>query len=242
MAIEFDAASSLQQIDPPVTSVTFAFSTTGSNRLLLVGVLQVATGSDVVSSVTYNGVALTRINTVTFLNGNRRNNLYYLLAPATGSNNCVVTLSSGIDNSRIHAFSYTGVRQSDQPDASNTNSHEMPYTSTTIANVSVTTVAANCRIMGFGGSMSGGFTVDVNTTKDGGGAAYWCVSRAVTTAGAYTIGGTQNSSNWAVCAASFAPALPDNGGFFFRFMSIAAPTVGLAAASSYLSWLTNVSI
>ena len=30
-------------------------------------------------------------------------------------------------------------------------------------------------------------------------------------------------------------------GFFFRFMSIAAPTVGLAAASSYLSWLTNAS-
>jgi len=31
-------------------------------------------------------------------------------------------------------------------------------------------------------------------------------------------------------------------GFFFRFLSIAAPTVGLAAASSYLSWLTNASV
>jgi len=30
-------------------------------------------------------------------------------------------------------------------------------------------------------------------------------------------------------------------GFFFRFLSIAASTVGLAAASSYLSWLTSVS-
>jgi len=35
--------------------------------------------------------------------------------------------------------------------------------------------------------------------------------------------------------------IPSSSGFFFRFLSIAAPTVGLAAASSYLSWLTNAS-
>jgi len=34
----------------------------------------------------------------------------------------------------------------------------------------------------------------------------------------------------------------DTSGFFLRFLSIAAPTVGLAAASSYLSWLTNASV
>jgi len=38
-----------------------------------------------------------------------------------------------------------------------------------------------------------------------------------------------------------APVTLATSGFFFRFMSIAAPTVGLAAASSYLSWLTSVS-
>jgi len=40
----------------------------------------------------------------------------------------------------------------------------------------------------------------------------------------------------------YVPVTTGNSGFFFRFLSIAAPTVGLAAASSYLSWLTNVSI
>ncbi len=104
MAIAFDVASGLQSNSGTVH--TFAHTCSGSNRLLVVFVM--CASSRTVNSVTYGGVAMT-FKTKT--SGPSQNiHIYHLVAPATGSNNVVVT----IDSSSFcypTAVSYTGVDQ-----------------------------------------------------------------------------------------------------------------------------------
>jgi len=71
----------------------------------------------------------------------------------------------------------------------------------------------------------------------------WKNTSAITKLEASVINGTLflAGTQFQVEGLELSPATPATSGFFFRFLSIAAPTVGLAAASSYLSWLTNVS-
>lgn len=131
MAIAFDASSS--GFTNSGTSVTFAHTCTGSDRILFVGVM--ASSARTISSVTYNGVAMTNINRSA---GGQPCALYYLIAPATGSNNVVVTIDS-TSFCYCAALSYTGAKQSGQPDANNTNQ----ATTSSLA-TSVTSVADNC--------------------------------------------------------------------------------------------------
>jgi hypothetical protein len=67
------------------------------------------------TGLTYNGVALTKIGpTIDIFKG--YTSLWYLLNPATGTHNIVVTKSGGTQILKIAAASYTGVRQTSQPD------------------------------------------------------------------------------------------------------------------------------
>lgn len=110
------------------------WSHTSAGDLLEVGVLSAGGTSDVVTSVTFNGDSLTRINTVAAVN--TRVYLYYRLAPAAGTHDIVVTISGG--NVLGYAASHIGALQSGQPDASATSQD-----STTTSNT-LTTVANNC--------------------------------------------------------------------------------------------------
>lgn len=101
MAVAYDNSSNSGSLTGSSTS--FSHTTSGSGRLLLVGVYQ-QSGS--VSSITYNGVALTSLAT-TSLFGAIRMTVYYLLAPASGSNTVAVTLS-GSTNFGVIAESFTG--------------------------------------------------------------------------------------------------------------------------------------
>jgi hypothetical protein len=91
--VAFDAASSAA----PATGTTRTWSLTvgsGANRLLLV-YPEIATVNDWVTGVTYNGVAMTRI----LLQGDSvgmTGYLYGLVAPATGTNNIVITSSTSV--------------------------------------------------------------------------------------------------------------------------------------------------
>lgn len=127
MAIAFDnsAGSALS---------SFAFTVgTGASRLLLV-----ITGSDggASSAVTYAGVAMTSSPGSFSFNGFAVR-LWYLFAPASGSNTLAVTGLGGTQWTA--AVSYSGARQTSYPDASGTN--------TSGANVnyseSITTLADN---------------------------------------------------------------------------------------------------
>lgn len=132
VGIAFDAAG---QSSPAgaVTSRTWQHTCTGSNRILFVS-FYTGTAYGSVSSVTYNGVAMTQINHVT--GGNEEGFLYYLVAPATGTNNVVVTIANS-DSLGGSSLSYTGANQTAQPDA-NIAEH-----STTTSPTSTLTVGAN---------------------------------------------------------------------------------------------------
>lgn len=113
--ISFDASSSCT----PTSASTFTWShtTSGQDRILIVGVAIRNSGSNTVSSVTYAGTALTLIAARN--NGTSvRVELWRLVAPATGANNVVVTLD-GQAKTACGAMSFGGVDQTSPIEASN---------------------------------------------------------------------------------------------------------------------------
>lgn len=95
-------------------SFTFAF-TVGvlANRILFVGVGH-ATTTEQITAITYAGVSLTKVGYAVNGSGSA---LWYLIAPATGANNLVFTAVGG-STTYVSAGSYSGSKQTGQPDAS----------------------------------------------------------------------------------------------------------------------------
>ena len=136
MAIAFDNSSSGTGSG---TSLTVAHTCAGSERILLVYVFSGYFGGgsgDRVTGVTYNGVAMTLIKKVNHgTGGNEENYLFYLLNPASGNHNIVVSASVSLDVSRLVATSYKNVLQSGQPDSFTSTG---PTTSTSITSTTTT--------------------------------------------------------------------------------------------------------
>jgi hypothetical protein len=120
--VAFDSASS-QVTTSSETSLTWSHTVaSNSNRLLVVGVsLRHSVGTEVVSSVTFNGVPLTFLSEAT--RSSARSELWYLLDPPATTADVVVTLSSA-DRAIAGAASYYNVSQTFafRPTASNTGS------------------------------------------------------------------------------------------------------------------------
>lgn len=120
MAIAFDAVSTATNATDP-TSLTWSHTCSGSDRILIVGT---STESDTgghtaqtVSGITYNGVALTKIRS-DYITDNGTE-LWYLVAPSTGANNIVVTMTAVVDGLYGAGLSFTGVDQSNPIDNHN---------------------------------------------------------------------------------------------------------------------------
>ena len=100
------------------TSLTYSQTCNGNNRILFTGVGAEQGTGDTITSVTYATVPMTRIDMQVNINTtlNYRVYLYYLIAPATGANNIVISASGTIN---IHGLSssFTGVLQTGQPDS-----------------------------------------------------------------------------------------------------------------------------
>lgn len=142
MAIAFNAAADGGNNGGGSAGLTFAYTCgSGNNRLLVVLVLGDTSVNDV-TGVTYNGVSMTLAAPPGLAPGgpdNRWLYLFWLIAPATGTNNVVISASS------THfilggAADYTGVSQTGQPDATTTHAGSGSITSLT---TSITTVADN---------------------------------------------------------------------------------------------------
>jgi hypothetical protein len=129
MAIARDATTNISGTG---TSVSTNVTVTGTNLLMLVGFMLT---TDVVTSVTFNGVALTQASKVNTAGGVLY--LYYLFAPATGTHAFVVNVSSS-DTVDGAVTTYTDCLQSGFPDAITTNTGATPLTT------SLTTTADNC--------------------------------------------------------------------------------------------------
>jgi len=138
-AIAFDSATSFAQ-DAAASSFSFSHTTSGSNRVLIVGVSIRNDLSQSVSTVTYAGSPLTFLRADT--NGvSVRSELWYRVAPATGANTVVVTLSVSA-KAAMGAISLTGVDQSTPIDA-----NAGATGSGTAPSVSVTTVTNNAWVV-----------------------------------------------------------------------------------------------
>jgi hypothetical protein len=138
--IALDAQSSYQTSSAG-SSFTWNHTCTGSNLVLVVGVqVHYPVG---ITSVTYNGVAMTLIGTVQDPDGGEDQGLYYLAGPATGTNAVVVNLGSSLTFALGGAVSLTGVSQSTALDATN----QVGYLSTTSPSVNIVTVASGAWVV-----------------------------------------------------------------------------------------------
>lgn len=131
MAIAFDAESGRQAIGG-ATSLTYAFTTSGSDRQLRIGALTTA-GT---LSATYNGTSATQIAT-TAADAGVTIYAFGLIAPTSGSNNVVVTASTTA-TIVSHSASYTGTNQTTLSDNSGTQTGSGAFTH------SLSSVADNC--------------------------------------------------------------------------------------------------
>ena len=146
MAIAFDAAATSSALG--ATTLTYSHTCTGSNRILWVSVgVNSADSTDHITGVTYSAVAMTRA--VASFNDNGANQdqvyLYYLVAPATGANNVVVSSNAAKDIYSV-ASSYTGAKQTGQPDATQHGSTGLGVGGPNIT-LTFTVVATGCWII-----------------------------------------------------------------------------------------------
>ncbi len=112
--ITYDNSSSSSVLS--ASSLTFALNVgSGSNRLLVVGVGVNNSSADAPTGVTYNNVAMIKLDDNT--GANTDGSLWYLLNPSSGANNVVITMAGSRAEIIGVAASYTGVKQTGPPDA-----------------------------------------------------------------------------------------------------------------------------
>ena len=209
MAIAFNAGSALAAIQTGTTG-SWSHTCTGSNLILVVGVTHWhSDNTAAVSGITYNSVSLTQIRTdANSGDDSKKTDLWFLIAPATGSNTVAVTMNKTIGNKwGALAVSLTGVDQSTPNDADNGASGD----STTIS-VSVTTVADNAWVID--NIFDRQVDATTNQTLRAGPleeAGFWRMGMASfgpkTPAGAVTMSWTKTTGEWVISAASFKPAV-----------------------------------
>ena len=229
------------------TSETWSHTCTGDDRLLLVSICRdddTTTAADDVTGVTYNSVAMTqlvKLNTSTTEPGVLY--IYGLLAPATGANNIVVSLT-GSTGSRAYctSISYTGVSQSGLPDSTNTLALTSAATSQSI---STTTVEDNSWVYAFFGQNggSGDYSAGADTvlrsycyTNNNERMADFDSNGAVITAGSRTLNMTNAvSEERAGVVVSFAPVVASGPANLKSYNGLAKASIksinGLAIAS-----------
>lgn len=219
--IVLDATSSAATVALSSASlVTFSHTVANkSNRILVVGT-EVEDDIDcTITSVTYGGQALTKINEISVGTTMRMcSGLWYLLNPSVGSANVVVTATKVVRGITAGGTSLYNVAQT-APEAQNTNSIESGVTSSLTTNI--TTLSSRAWLVdavGTGGASAlfnptSGQTTRYELTSTGaargaGGTKY--IPNAGATSITWAHSGTPTRISYAVAA--FAPAVPSSGG------------------------------
>jgi hypothetical protein len=207
--IQFDAASSTTS-STSGTTLTWSHTVANqSNRILIVGVQSEGTSSIQASSVTYGGVALTKVTQAEATSSGYYQDVsqWYLTAPAVGTANVVVTWGSSVTTRTAGAIGLYGVAQQ-APEA---NASSFSNSGATTTNITTLTNGAWVVDM-FGSGQDQGnlaprsgqtqrFIQASGSTTSGGGS-----TKSVATAGATSVTWTQTGINRsAQVAASFAP-------------------------------------
>lgn len=182
----------------------------GANRLLVVITFQRGGAVRTFSSVTYGGVALTQVASVALeqsLATKLQASIWFLIAPATGSNDLAITMS-GNTAIAVHACVFEGVAQAtpkDKEAAATSAGSTTPGASVTAPTTDGQVVIAGQVHEGINAS-----AVNTGTALQDVDQGAWNHSSAYviqTTAGAQTIDWTNAESlNWAAAIASFKAA------------------------------------
>lgn len=210
MAIAEDATSSAAAFG--TSTVTWSHTCTGSNGLLVVGTWDDTGGVSLATGVTYNGVSMTSAGAGIQVPGDRWVRLWWLVGPATGAHNIVASVSGGGTLVNGWATSYTGVKQTGQPDAAEvTNTLSTGTPPVTLA-TSITTVANNSWTVivsksAGGGTLSAGTGSTLRVLATAGGALFDS-NAAVTPAGSHSMTVDCAGTNaLALLMISFSPAV-----------------------------------
>lgn len=206
MAIALDSTSAPTN-GAGSSSLNRSHTCSGSDRILWVGVATASGASVPVTGVTYNSVAMTKVTSIV-PQSNWDLSLWYLAAPATGTNTITATCGSAPAHAfRIMSASYTGASQTGIPDSSNSATGV-----TTSRTVSTTTVADNCWVVGLG--MTGasaivpstGMTTRSETDSASSSTVLADSNGPKTPAGSYSMTFTTANDSTGLIVASFAPA------------------------------------
>jgi len=144
MALAFDATSNSGS-QSGVSSFSWSHTCTGTNLVLIVGVgMEDLTDADrVISSITYNGVSLTKIRSDDDTTNNITTDLWYLINPTTGANTILVTMNAGTISTTLGgAVSFSGADQT-SPIEANTGTTGTADPAT----LSVTTITDNAWVL-----------------------------------------------------------------------------------------------
>src|SRR5207249_9827661 len=95
------------------STTTWAHTTSGTNNVLVVGVSWANSITRTVTSVTYNNVAMTSAGAAVNA-GNAGAEIFYLVAPAVGSNTVTVSLSGSANSLVTCAVTLTGLLTTSQ--------------------------------------------------------------------------------------------------------------------------------
>lgn len=219
MAIARDANSPATG-NASTTSISWNHTCTGSNLILVV--YAYAENNATITGITYNSVPMTQA-AMAGPTSSRRVYAFYLINPATGTHSVAVT-ASGTCALNGWSASYTGAKQTGQPDATNSASHS----SSTSESISVTTVANNSWIVGVFADDNGGTHSATGSwsklaqgaggfTNAGGwnGLSVYDTNGNVTPAGATTVGAssTAAAADTFIVGVSIAPAVAVNSNF-----------------------------
>src|SRR3990167_7374217 len=198
MAITLDATS-----EGSVTGVSLTVSHVNGGTLLVVGVV-IASNSDLVTGVTYNGDAMTQLGWRSATGATPEGvYLYYLLNPDAGTFDIVVSTSSSIFIEAENA-SYTEVEYYES------NVIENSGTGTSLDTTVTTVLNGALHIGAFFGTLQT-ISAGLNTSliiSDAGGGGLYKATALVSPPGSSTIGVTATSDVIMGISATFAPTGP----------------------------------
>jgi prepilin-type N-terminal cleavage/methylation domain-containing protein len=193
-----------------LSSITISHTTSGQNRLMLVGVSYNNDNLETVTSVTYNGTALTKV-------GERANAddsmvyIYSLVAPDTGTYNVVVTFSAALLQQAVAGvMTFNGVDQSTPLGSFYSSEGD----DTTTASLDITSadgefvyavIAAEYDALTAGSGYSEQWNMSVSGTKtNGAGGTTNCGAETVTMSWDLVAEATPNN-HWAIGGVSIKP-------------------------------------
>lgn len=205
---------------------SFSFDVgSGSDRVLLVfGLYYNGTGTDILSGVTYNGTAMTKVNAVDNVTNAYYTSMWILVNPDSGSNTVSASFSGTPVHSWFIAVSYDGCLQTGQPDTFGGVS-----SSTATYNVSTTTTVDNDFLIAYSAgnrpvtaSTNATLVIEGTGSRSDLGSVFEHSSNPLSPAGAYSItldqvAGAHNGYHWITIKPAVAGAPANNALAFCPF-------------------------